>query len=85
MTDDRFAELVNGPLAHPLIPFRLLRLVQALRAVLLATGAAGDAAFEAHCTERELMDRIKSGDMMGCDDESAESAARRACGESEPV
>jgi hypothetical protein len=85
MTDDRFNELINGPLSHPIHPLFMLRLAQALRAVVAATGAAGDAALEAHCKERELMDRVKGGEYADCDDASAASVARRACGESDPV
>lgn len=56
MTDDRFNALVNGPLDHPLIPFKLSRLALALRAVVEATGEQGAAALEAHCAARQAQD-----------------------------
>jgi hypothetical protein len=62
LTDERFSELLNGPLAHPLIPFRLTRLTLALRAVVDATGAAGVRALESHCREREQQDGRNSHD-----------------------
>ena len=45
MTDRRFNELLNGPLAHPLPMFRYSRLALALRVVVDATGKAGMDAF----------------------------------------
>jgi len=57
MTDGRFNELLEGPLSHPLIPFQITRLVLALRAVLDATGEAGEAALEAYCRQRDADDR----------------------------
>lgn len=56
MTDERFLTLVNGPLSHPLVPFTITRLVQALRYVVEVTGADGARALEAHCAERERQD-----------------------------
>lgn len=55
MTDERFNELLNGPLSHPLIPFRLTRLLLALRAVVESCPEA-ERAFEQHCTDRERQD-----------------------------
>jgi hypothetical protein len=57
MTDERFKQLLNGPLSHPLIPFRYTRLIMALRAVIEATGEAGELALEMHCAVREQQDR----------------------------
>lgn len=57
MTTERFNELLNGPLAHPLPMFAIMRLAMALRAVVEATGEAGEAALENHCAEREERDR----------------------------
>jgi len=57
MTDERFTELINGPLSHPLPMFVITRLVLALRAVVDATGAEGARAIEEHCREREALDR----------------------------
>jgi len=56
MTDERFNELVNGPLNHPLFPFRFTRLLLALKAVIDATGEAGEQAFEEHCRLRQEED-----------------------------
>ena len=49
VTDQRFNQLVNGPLFHPIVLMMLNRLMIALRVVVEATGAAGDRALEAHC------------------------------------
>lgn len=62
MTDERFNELVNGPLSHPLPMFSLTRLVIALRAVVEATGEAGVQALEAHCRQRQERDDGADGD-----------------------
>lgn len=56
MTDERFDELVNGPLSHPLLPFAITRLALALRHVVEATGRAGEQALEQHCAERQSAD-----------------------------
>jgi len=56
MTDERFNELLNGPLAHPMMPFMITRLSLALKAVVDATGKAGEDALEAHCWERQSLD-----------------------------
>jgi hypothetical protein len=61
MTQKRFTELLNGPLHHPLVLFRITRLSLALYDVVLATGKAGEEALERHCREREESDRIKGG------------------------
>jgi len=57
MTDERFNQLLNGPLAHPLPMFWINRLALALRAVIDATGEAGSRALEEHCAERAEKDR----------------------------
>jgi hypothetical protein len=57
MTEERFNELLNGPLSHPLPMFAITRLALALHAVVEATGEAGEAALETHCAERERRDR----------------------------
>jgi hypothetical protein len=59
MTDERFNDLINGPLDHPMITFKLTRLILALRTVVEMTGASGDKALEAVCRERELRDRAQ--------------------------
>lgn len=62
MTDERFDELLKGPLHHPMVPFVITRLALALRDVVNATGKEGEEALERHCREREASDRMKSGD-----------------------
>jgi hypothetical protein len=56
VSDHEFNKLVNGPLSHPLVLFRLTRLSTALRAVVEATGAAGEKALRDHCARREEQD-----------------------------
>jgi hypothetical protein len=56
MTVERFNELLNGPLSHPLPIFAIMRLTLALRCVLEAAGEAGDEALEAYCRDRQLRD-----------------------------
>jgi hypothetical protein len=46
MTDDRFNEILNGPLAHPMFMMQFNRVVNALRTVVEETGPAGAAALE---------------------------------------
>jgi hypothetical protein len=57
MTTKRFNELLNGPLSHPMPMFAITRLAIALRAVVDATGKAGEKALEDHCAYREEHDR----------------------------
>lgn len=60
MKYERFNELINGPLNHPVLPCRINRLDMALFAVVQATGAAGEEALEAWCRDRvERDERIK--------------------------
>jgi hypothetical protein len=59
MTNERFNELINGPLGHPLIPFRITRLCLALRAVVEATGPSWDRALEEHCASRQAQDEAQ--------------------------
>lgn len=61
MTNERFNQLLNGPLHHPLVSFTLTRLALALREVVEATGQAGEDALERHCAEREADDNRKAG------------------------
>ena len=56
MTNERFNELLNGPLSHPMPMFTITRLALALRDVVESTGAAGEAALERHCRERQAQD-----------------------------
>lgn len=64
MTDERFNELLNGPLHHPMITFVITRLTMALRAVVEECGPAGEAALEAHCAARERQDDERVRDEM---------------------
>jgi hypothetical protein len=61
MTIDRYNELLNGALAHPLWPMRLSRLQIALWFVLERTGEAGTQALEDHCRVRDEQDRQHDG------------------------
>lgn len=56
MTDERFNELLNGPLSHPMPTFTVTRLALALRDVVEATGEAGERALERHCAARQERD-----------------------------
>lgn len=59
MTDERFNELINGPLHHPVPMLSLTRLALALRDVVNRCGEAGDRALELHCAGREEQDALK--------------------------
>ena len=61
MTDQRFNDLINGPLCHPMPSFMILRLIAALRFVVEQTGAAGEKALESHCEGRQAQDDLKEG------------------------
>lgn len=56
MTMERFNQLLNGPLHHPLPMFTITRLALALAAVVKATGSLGEDALEAHCRGRQQQD-----------------------------
>ena len=56
MTEERFNQLLNGPLGHPFPMFVITRLSLALWAVVQATGEAGAAALEKYCAERDAQD-----------------------------
>lgn len=58
MTSERFKELLNGPLSHPLATLRLTRLALALLTVVNATGDPGEQALEDYCREREERDNL---------------------------
>lgn len=73
MTDDRFNELLRGPLYHPMIPFAISRLALALKCVVDATGEAGEKALEAYCAERQERD-ADSDDADGLLDEEVANA-----------
>ncbi len=61
ISPERFNELLNGPLSHPLPGFTISRLARALFFVVLSTGADGAAALERHCKEQEQLDELKEG------------------------
>ncbi len=67
MTNERFYELLNGPLHHDLIPFTITRLALALRAVVEACGDAGAHALEDYCAARQEQD--EAADDYGFDPE----------------
>lgn len=56
MDTERFNQLINGPLCHPLLLMTNLRLTLALAVVVEECGAAGAAALERHCAERQRRD-----------------------------
>lgn len=60
MTQERFGELIQGPLHHPMFPLQITRLVLALWAVIAATGKPGSDAFERHCKERQALDKAQA-------------------------
>lgn len=63
MTNERFNELINGPLSHPFPPFVITRLVLALRDVVEKTGEVGDKALEEHCAARQRQDEAFDDDL----------------------
>ncbi len=64
MTEERFNELLAGPLAHPLPMFTISRLALALKVVVAETGQAGEQALEHYCESRTHADQAEeeSGD-----------------------
>ena len=61
MKDERFNQLLLGPLHHPLPMFTMTRLAMALRVVVEVTGEVGEKALEEHCRQREEDDQRKAG------------------------
>lgn len=59
MTEERFNELLQGPLHHPLGMFIITRLAMALRHVVDATGEAGDEALEDFCRGLDERDNLQ--------------------------
>jgi hypothetical protein len=57
ISNNRFNELLNGPLAGPAIEFSLLRVVQALRYVVEGLGAPAVKILEDYCEAREEQDK----------------------------
>ena len=61
MNDEKFNELLNGPLWHPMPAFIITRLALALRCVVKATGEAGEKALLDFCNERQERDDNAAG------------------------
>lgn len=53
MTEERFFQLINGPLQHPMIEFHLTRVIMALQTVVESCPQA-EQAFERHCTSKDV-------------------------------
>jgi hypothetical protein len=62
VTDDRFLELLSGPLGHRAIHIRLLILVTALYVVVDAGGKAADDALEAYCASIQEIPQVRQQD-----------------------
>lgn len=58
MSDERFNQLLNGPLSHPLPICTLTRITLGLRHVLDVCGEPADKALEEYCREREERDQL---------------------------
>lgn len=63
MTHERFNELLAGPLHHPMPMFIVSRLVLALKAVVDATGDAGEKALEEYCAAQEREDAVEGDEI----------------------
>ena len=61
MTDERFNELLAGPLHHPMPMFAVTRIALALRDVVERCGEAGERALELHCSGRAEQDAQSAG------------------------
>lgn len=59
MTDERFNELLNGPMGHSFPLFRITRLAMALRYVVEETGESGERALEEYCRARQKQDQVE--------------------------
>jgi len=59
MENGRLNELVNGPLAHPLITMRINRLVVALHTVVQECGEQADKALEEVCADYQRRDEAE--------------------------
>jgi len=62
MQNDRFNELLEGPLGHPIIMMRLNRLALALHYVVQQCGEAGDKALEEVCEDYRRRDEGGMGE-----------------------
>jgi hypothetical protein len=56
MNSERFNELVNGLISHPLPMFMITRLTLALKAVVDECKEDGERALEAYCAARQEKD-----------------------------
>ena len=56
MTDERFNQLLNGPLNHPIPMFTITRLVRALMFVVERVGEEGELALEEFCAQQQQDD-----------------------------
>ncbi|MDE3067778.1 MAG: hypothetical protein KGJ60_09530 [Verrucomicrobiota bacterium] len=56
MSDEKFNELLDGPLSHPLPIFRLMRLSMTLKIVVDAGGLAAEKALLKHCADLDKSD-----------------------------
>lgn len=57
MSEEEFNKLLNGPLSHSMIPFRITRLAMALMHVVQETGEKGAEALREFCDAREAKDQ----------------------------
>jgi hypothetical protein len=62
MQNERFNELINGPLGHPLVTMRINRLVVALHYVVQECGPAGEKALEGICADYQRQDQQENGE-----------------------
>jgi hypothetical protein len=67
MNPQRFDQLLDGPLSHPVLLYTVNRLRRCLYFVVEATGLEGAAAMERFCAEQTQLDRMKAGDLPGTD------------------
>lgn len=61
MKIERFNELLNGPLSHPIPMFIITRLSRALLFVVEMTGDAGEEALERFCRDQQSHDEQEGG------------------------
>lgn len=61
LSDERFNELLNGPLSAEDVPSTISQKVAALKYVVDTCGKKGDLALESWCEQREAQDRMHDG------------------------
>lgn len=64
MSMEEFNRLLNGPLGHPLVMFRITRLTLALSAVVQATGKGGADALWVYCAARDQRDADSDAEIV---------------------